>query len=293
MITTFFNILPPFLIILIGFIFGKAFSFDIKIVSKLSLWIMATILTFTFINDYPPKLSQLNTYGFGVAILFIIFYFVSLMFKEYKSLIFTNSVYINTGYLGYPILLSVWGEQALSYGVIYSILNMILGSIFVPMFLGKNINVKNIFKLPYIYVITIAYILSISGISYKNFPKPILETILLLKNAAIPLLLLYVGLSLSKINFKKINFKIVISTILIRLFIYPTLALIFVFITSMEKSLGKVFILESAMPTAINSVILIDAITGDSSDISLTVAATTLISAFTIPIWVFLIERFI
>ncbi|ANQ54467.1 transporter [Thermosipho affectus] len=288
-----FNILPPFVIILIGFLFGKIFPFDIKILSKISLWIMANTLTFTFINDYPPSLSQLKTYGSGIIILFIIFYFISLPFKENKSLLFTNSVYINTGYLGYPILLSVWGEKALSYGVIYSVINMILGSIFVPMFLDKKISLKNTFKLPYIYVIILAYILSLLGINYRNFPKPILETILLLKNAAIPVLLLFVGLSLSKITIKKINHKLLLSTTLIRLFIYPFFALIYVIIFHMEKNLGKVFILESAMPTAINSVILIDALTGDSSDISLTVAITTLFSAFTIPVWVFLIEKII
>ncbi|WP_233119547.1 AEC family transporter [Thermosipho affectus] len=254
---------------------------------------MANTLTFTFINDYPPSLSQLKTYGSGIIILFIIFYFISLPFKENKSLLFTNSVYINTGYLGYPILLSVWGEKALSYGVIYSVINMILGSIFVPMFLDKKISLKNTFKLPYIYVIILAYILSLLGINYRNFPKPILETILLLKNAAIPVLLLFVGLSLSKITIKKINHKLLLSTTLIRLFIYPFFALIYVIIFHMEKNLGKVFILESAMPTAINSVILIDALTGDSSDISLTVAITTLFSAFTIPVWVFLIEKII
>ncbi|MBT1247846.1 MULTISPECIES: AEC family transporter [unclassified Thermosipho (in: thermotogales)] len=288
-----FNILPPFVIILIGFLFGKIFPFDIKILSKISLWIMANTLTFTFINDYPPSLSQLKTYGSGIIILFIIFYFISLPFKENKSLLFTNSVYINTGYLGYPILLSVWGEKALSYGVIYSVINMILGSIFVPMFLDKKISLKNTFKLPYIYVIILAYILSLLGINYRNFPKPILETILLLKNAAIPVLLLFVGLSLSKITINKINHKLLLSTTLIRLFIYPFFALIYVIIFHMEKNLGKVFILESAMPTAINSVILIDALTGDSSDISFTVAITTLFSAFTIPVWVFLIEKII
>lgn len=59
----------------------------------------------------------------------------------------------------------------------------------------------------------------------------------------------------------------------------------------MDNEFARVFVLESAMPTAINSVILIDAITGDASKISLTVAITTLLSAFTIPVWIIVLER--
>ncbi|HCF38766.1 MAG TPA: transporter [Thermosipho africanus] len=291
MINAFLTILPPFLIIIVGYIFGRIFPYDIKIVSKISLWIMASVLSFTFINDYPPKLSYLKSYGLGILFLFILFYILSFAFKKDRFLILTNSIYINTGYLGYPILYSIWGEQAMSYGVIYSVINMLVASIVLPSFIGEKINFKNILKLPYLYVITFAYLLSIFGISYKQLPVPFLETINMLKNSAIPFLLIFTGLSLSKIKIKSVNFYTVIFSTIIRLVLYPAFALIFVFLSKMDNEFARVFVLESAMPTAINSVILIDAITGDASKISLTVAITTLLSAFTIPVWIIVLER--
>lgn len=291
MINAFLTILPPFLIIIVGYIFGRIFPYDIKIISKISLWIMASVLSFTFINDYPPKLSYLKSYGLGILFLFILFYILSFAFKKDRFLILTNSIYINTGYLGYPILYSIWGEKAMSYGVIYSVINMLVASIVLPSFIGEKINFKNILKLPYLYVITFAYLLSIFGISYKQLPVPFLETINMLKNSAIPFLLIFTGLSLSKIKIKSVNFYTVIFSTIIRLILYPVFALIFVFFSKMDNEFARVFVLESAMPTAINSVILIDAITGDASKISLTVAITTLLSAFTIPVWIIVLER--
>lgn len=290
MINIFLSILPPFLIILIGYILGKVFPYDIKIVSRISLWLMGSILSFTFINDYPPTLSQLKLYGSGIILLFFIFYFISLFFKNDKTLVFINSVYINTGYLGYPILFSIWGESAISYGVIYSTINMLLASIFLPLMIGERINLKNIFKLPYIYVIVFAYILAKFNINYHSLPKPLLQTLLMLKESAIPLLLIFVGLSLSKIRFKESKITPVIFSSILRLLIYPLFSLLFVIITKMDKEAAKVFILESAMPTAINSVILVDTLTGNSSKISLTVAVTTIVSSLTIPIWTLLIN---
>ncbi|RDI91993.1 transporter auxin efflux carrier (AEC) family protein [Thermosipho africanus Ob7] len=291
MINAFLTILPPFLIIIVGYIFGRIFPYDIKIISKISLWIMASVLSFTFINDYPPKLSYLKSYGLGILFLFILFYILSFAFKKDRFLILTNSIYINTGYLGYPILYSIWGEKAMSYGVIYSVINMLVASIVLPSFIGEKINLKNILKLPYLYVITFAYLLSIFGISYKQLPVPFIETINMLKNSAIPFLLIFTGLSLSKIKIKSVNFYTVIFSTIIRLVLYPAFALIFVFLSKMDNEFARVFVLESAMPTAINSVILIDAITGDASKISLTVAITTLLSAFTIPVWIIVLER--
>lgn len=229
MINAFLTILPPFLIIIVGYIFGRIFPYDIKIISKISLWIMASVLSFTFINDYPPKLSYLKSYGLGILFLFILFYILSFAFKKDRFLILTNSIYINTGYLGYPILYSIWGEQAMSYGVIYSVINMLVASIVLPSFIGEKINFKNILKLPYLYVITFAYLLSIFGISYKQLPVPFLETINMLKNSAIPFLLIFTGLSLSKIKIKSVNFYTVIFSTIIRLILYPVFALIFVF----------------------------------------------------------------
>ncbi|MBO8160209.1 MAG: AEC family transporter [Thermosipho sp. (in: Bacteria)] len=290
MIDVFLNILPPFILIFVGFILGKLFPYDLKIVSKIALWLMATVIAFTFINDYPPAISNLKDYGLGILIIFFISLIISRFFTKNKDVLLVSGAYVNSGYLGYPILFSLWGEKAMSYGVIYAAMNTIIATTLLPIFIGEKISLKNILKLPYIYTIVSAYILGIYGISYKMLPSPILEPILMIKNSAIPFLLLFVGLSLSKIQLKKTSIKSMIFSTILRLLIIPIFSLLFVNMYKLDPELSKVFVLESAMPVAINSVLLIDALNGDTSLTSLSVFTTTSLSIFTIPFWAFLLE---
>jgi len=179
----------------------------------------------------------------------------------------------------------------MSYGVIYAALNTVIASLLLPIFIGEKVNVKNVLKLPYIYTILTAYILGINGISYKMLPKPLFETVLMIKNSAIPFLLLFVGLSLSRIKFDKSSLKDAFYSTLLRLIIIPVFSLVFVLIYKMNPELSKVFVLESSMPTAVNSVLLIDALSGNTSLISFTVFSTTLLSVLTIPIWAFVLNK--
>lgn len=157
--TTFSAIIPSFLIILIGYTVGKIFSEEtMGLASKVAIWVMVPTVTFTFINEYTPSFSTLGEFGLGVAIIFVIFYLYSRLFKEKKEVIHVTAVTANVGYLGYPILLSLWGEEALSLGVVYATLNIIMFSAVLPMFLGEKVNVKNLFKLPYVYALVAGFL---------------------------------------------------------------------------------------------------------------------------------------
>ncbi|SHH22501.1 AEC family transporter [Thermosipho atlanticus] len=291
MFDVFNSILPPFLIILIGFIYGKIFPFDLKIISRIALWLMATVIAFTFINDYPPSFSNLKNYGIGILLIFLVSLIISRFSKNNKDVILTSGIYVNSGYLGYPILFSLWGEKAMSYGVVYSVMNIIIASIILPIFIGVKVNIKNVLKLPYVYTIIIAYILGINGINYKMLPNLFLETILMIKNSAIPFLLLFVGLSLSKIKLEKSSLMAVSFSTILRLLIIPAFSLTYVYFYKMDFELSKVFVLESAMPVAVNSVLLIDNLGGNTSLTSLSVFVTTILSIFTIPIWAYILDR--
>lgn len=84
--TTFSAIIPSFLIILIGYTLGKVFSEEtMGLASKVAIWVMVPTVTFTFINEYTPSFSTLGEFGLGVAIIFVIFYLYSRLFKEKKK----------------------------------------------------------------------------------------------------------------------------------------------------------------------------------------------------------------
>ncbi|ABQ46519.1 Auxin Efflux Carrier [Thermotoga petrophila RKU-1] len=290
--TTFSAIIPSFLIILIGYTLGKVFSEEtMGLASKVAIWVMVPTVTFTFINEYTPSFSTLGEFGLGVAIIFVIFYLYSRLFKEKKEVIHVTAVTANVGYLGYPILLSLWGEEALSLGVVYATLNIIMFSAVLPMFLGEKVNIKNLFRLPYVYALIAGFLTGKLGWSFRELPEWLVNAILMLKQSAIPYLLLYVGLSVSKLKLGRHLSKIGGIIVVNKLFLAPLIALVFALIYGLEGLTAKVFVLETAMPAAVNAVVLTSALDGDSETVGYGVTLTTFFAIFTLPVWAVILER--
>ncbi len=292
MISQAFNaVLPSFVMIFVGYIYGRIFKDkDINIVNDIATWLMAPLVTFTFTNDYVPSIDVLLKFGGGFAILFVVSFLISRLHKKDRELFFTGNVYVNSGYLGYPVLLALWGEQALALGVVYSFVNVLFGSTFLPAMIRGRFEWKNVVKLPFIYAIAAGWILGLMGISYKALPTGILTGFNWLKDMAIPFLLLQVGLSISKISFEKSDLAHYLILCAERLVLIPLIMVAFSLI--LKPFEAKVFILESAMPIGVNSVVVINTFKKeDTPKAGVTVALSTLLSLFTLPMWAYVLEK--
>ena len=292
MISQAFNaVLPSFVMIFVGYIYGRIFKDkDINIVNDIATWLMAPLVTFTFTNDYVPSIDVLLKFGGGFAILFVVSFLISRLHKKDRELFFTGNVYVNSGYLGYPVLLALWGEEALALGVVYSFVNVLFGSTFLPAMIRGRFEWKNVVKLPFIYAIAAGWILGLMGISYKALPTGILTGFNWLKDMAIPFLLLQVGLSISKISFEKSDLAHYLILCAERLVLIPLIMVAFSLI--LKPFEAKVFILESAMPIGVNSVVVINTFKKeDTPKAGVTVALSTLLSLFTLPIWAYVLEK--
>ncbi len=290
MIEQAFNaVLPSFAMIFVGYVYGKIFRDDISLFNKIATWLMAPIVTFAFMNDYVPPTGVLIRYGFGFFVMFLLSFGLSNLHKLDREIFFTGNVYVNSGYLGYPVLLALWGEKALALGVVYSFVNVFFGSTFLPALIRGKFEIKNILKLPFLYAIILGWGLGKLGISYKSLPIGILTMFNWLKDMAIPFLLLQVGLGISRIEFKVSAIKDYAQIIFERLIFIPVLLFPLAFLfKSME---AKVFLLESAMPIGVNSVVVIGAFKKELvPKAGMTVALTTLFSLLTLPIWAYIIE---
>ncbi|MCX7653819.1 MAG: AEC family transporter [Fervidobacterium sp.] len=284
-------VLPSFLMMFIGFLYGKIFNkSDADIVNKIATWLMAPVITFTFINDYTPNANILLKFTGGFALMFAVSYFVSGFHKSHREIFFTGNVYVNSGYLGYPVLMALWGEKALALGVVYSFVNVLFGSTFLPSMIRGSLELKNALKLPFLYAILIGWVLGVLGISYKQMPYGVLAGFNWIRDMAIPFLLLQVGISISRIKFDWSDIKDYLLLSFERLVLVPAVMLIFTFFLNPFEA--KVFILECAMPIGVNSVVVINTFKKeDTSKAGVTVAITTLFSLITLPLWAVILEK--
>ncbi len=191
---------------------------------------------------------------------------------------------VNSGFMGYPIVLGVLGNDGLLRAILYD-----MGSVLVFLTFGLLLSFifggeyKNILKRTALFPPLWAILL---GVIFNTFDLPLgiaFYLIEYLSKAAIPLIMISLGLSL---NFKiiKFSFKDATMVSILKLFISPLLAFLLVFmflLSGLEKS---VTIIEASMPSAMLSMVL--SIENDL-DINLTAACvfmSTTLSLITLPI---------
>lgn len=205
--------------------------------------------------------------------------------KKIRWSIMLPVIMLNSGFLGYPIALGVFGTNGLVRAIFYDLGSVLvfigLGIILLASFGGSKRDViKRALLFPPLWGILL-------GLLANYFHVPIgfvvSDVLTFLSGAAIPLIMISLGLSLELKGIKEHLSDATFVSIL-RLIISPACAVLIVSIFGLTGLERTVTIIESAMPSAMLSVVL--AITYDL-DIRLTASCvffSTILSLITLPI---------
>lgn len=277
-------LLPIFLTIGVGYVFGRFKEMNLKPVIDLVLYVTVPCLVLSSIIQNP--LDPKDFIIIPVAATFVIFGVGALLFAivrgfqiSYYPGMFVSSMFMNSGILVFPIALSAYGREGLSKAILFDAVNgLLLFTIGVAILLGKE-GFKNMFKLPVIYAIIAATLLNLFRVSP---PAPILNTFSFIGDITIPIMLIVLGYQLNYVRSFVVGPAIYSSVL--RLGFGFLLALAFVNIFKLTGILKEIIILSSSMPTAINSLALTSEYKVDADLAATTVITTTVISFFTIPL---------
>lgn len=201
--------------------------------------------------------------------------------------------YMNTAFVGYPIVEALYGTEAIFYAslsgipfnlMIYSVGTMTLcGST-----TGQKISLKKMLTVPMIVTLVATAIFAFR----IPFPAIVEDTITTLSGATTPMSMIIIGTSLGAIPLKKAltNWRVYVLS-LVRLVLCPVAVyfLMAPFVTN-EMILGIVTVL-TATPTAMVLTILCIQYDRDDSFASSGIFVSTILSALTIPfiIWLLLL----
>ncbi len=196
----------------------------------------------------------------------------------------------NTGFLGYPIIYGFYGPDGLTRAIFCD-----MGSVFASLLFGTYIGIKfgenhndksvirELLKFPPLMTGVFSTILVFFGYNICNFPDFFIKTLNYLSNATIPLIMLSLGLSLSPSSAKFGTMYGIIASF-VRLGIAPLIVFILSYallITGLEKN---VLILESAMPSAMMSLVFAVLYELDIKLVSSACFITTVVSLMVLPI---------
>lgn len=293
-------ILPVFLIFATGYVADKLLKFDIKSISSMSLYILLPLLTFNTFYRNELTIDYLYIFIFtfvltGILLIITIIwgYFMGSS-KEDVAAILLGTLFPNSGNYGTPVALFALGAVAFDYAIVLMVLHGFVIStvgIFIASFgSGATITVKealiNIFKIPVIHGAVAGVVFQLLHI---RLDSGIMDIIEMTGNAAIPVVMLILGMQLARITKESFDIKDVTAVVSIRMIISPVVAALLVLVMPVDDTMKMVFILLNAMPVAANSTMLAVQFNVKPNVVSFSTLITTLISIITIPICLYLI----
>ncbi len=291
--------LPIFILIGIGFGARKIFFIDLKSLTKLNVYVFVPPVLFVKIYETQVTVGLFAAVaGFVLAICFIMFVLSTAVSKLFKypageKTAFLNAMlFFNSGNYGLPMVALAFNGNPLAMTVqifimlVQNVLTNTLG-VFNASSSNKNYGraLKNVFMMPSIYVIIVVII--IKGLNV-NIPGPIMTPLESITNAFIAVALITLGVSLAEVKLR-FNLKNIFAASLIRLIISPAAAFLLVNLMGLEGILAKALILGVATPSAVTTAIIAKEFDNKPEFASEAVFFTTLISAVTIPVIIYLL----
>lgn len=253
-----------YIFIVIGFLFKRTFQEDIneKSFVLLNLYILQPILIFWGLTRSPIDVSFILSpiiYLIAVFIALLIAFFYSKQFikdNQDRSMFLASSMVGNTGNLGIPLGIALFGLQSVPYTSILNLTNIFFIYIFsVYFFAGDKFKfsnaLKEIFKIPAIWSAIFAILHNVLGFSLsEDFDK----VFTMGAYAAIVMQLMLFGIFMSQVRVKSANYRLSFNIVLFKHIILPLIGLVLILNFNIDPFIGAIIFLELMVPLAVNNV---------------------------------------
>ncbi len=286
-----------FVFIIIGYLLRK---FNIlpdssaAVLSKLIMWVFLTSMAFkTFaVNFTVQNLRENMGYLAAGAVCAVVMFFVgNILGEKFGKIPVTKAIYKysfvvpNTGYMGYPIVSGLFGEEALCHFMVFAIPLLIITYTWGAAVLtgGGKISAKSL-KNPMLIGMLLGIIFGLIGIPVPDLPMTILTKS---ANCMAPCAMILAGIVVAKKPLAKaFSHPRAYWASLIRLIAIPAIIMIVFRLLNMDRDIMTIGTLAYAMPMGMNTIVFTEANGMDSSAGTSTVMISHAISVLTIPLFV-------
>ena len=194
----------------------------------------------------------------------------------------------NVGFMGYPVVASIFGHQAVFYAAVLNVINTFavftIGTILIAGNLhdGKHFQKKVLYSTPMLS----AYLaMLIVALGIDNIPGLISQPLTMIGNITVPAALLIIGSSMSQLSLRTmLGNRTVYATTLFRLIIIPLGFYYLCRALGFDSYVVNINTVVIAMPVATYGTILCLKYNRDTTLITEVTLITTLLSMLTIPL---------
>ncbi|MEO1814165.1 MAG: AEC family transporter [Acetobacterium sp.] len=291
------QMLELFLILALGYIAAKKKVVSPNFGSQLSNFILSITLPCMMLASVATMPADTNNLDvimmFIISILFyvvmpFIAYFIArilMVKKEDRHLYMYMTIWSNVGFMGFPVIASIFGEGAIFYATIFNLIfnvsNFTLGIMLMSKDGRKALDLKK-FLSPGM-MSSIAAVIMFSA--HLKLPELLNDTLKTVGDTTTPLAMIVIGIALSGIPVKSVFTEIrLYPYVIIKQIVLPLLAWVILKNVIANPYLLGIVIVIIAMPVATSSVLFANRYENNVALATKGVFITTLASVVTIPI---------
>jgi len=193
----------------------------------------------------------------------------------------------NTGYLGYPLALAIFGRNQLVKAVFYDVFGTALALLTVGILVAERFGAATRESKKVVEILTFPPLIAVTlGFALRPvmLPSFVSQVVGYLAHATVPLIMLSIGLSLKPGHIFDYKGPIAAAGI-IKLLVAPLLALGIGRVAGLASPDSSILVLQASMPAMTLSFVVGQRYKLDTGYIPAVIFTTTLLSAVTIPAW--------
>jgi malate permease and related proteins len=294
-------ILPVFLIIFSGFALERKFALDFRTLISGFIYLLSPALVFSALMKQEIRL--------GLALdllLFMILYTLVLLAiaitvgrllrfpADSRAALSLTTVMMNVGNFGLPLSWFAFGEAGLEVSVLtFVIFNIPLSTLAIVLAQGAGAPLgralRNALRIPIFYALLLALVLKGLALHPPDF---LLRPVELLGQAAIPLMLVLLGMQLARTQLVALPGFLALSTGM-RLLLAPAIAWLLTAILGIEGLTRSVLILQTSTPAAVLPLLYALRFGTRPDLVAGAIFVTTLLSALSLTLLLYLLQLFV
>ena len=291
-----------FVIVIVGYMAGKlgymGGDFDRKLSSLVLNWTCpALILSSAMTGELPDRRFILPLLAISVVTYVVLtgvaFWLPRFMTKrkEDEGVVGFAMMFGNVGFMGYPVVASIFGHEAVFYAAVLNVVNTFavftVGTVLVT---GKTEVEGPRFQKKVLYgspMLSAYLTMLIVALQIENIPAFISQPLTMIGNITVPAALLIIGSSMSQLPLKALmgNTTVYVTTVM-RLAVVPIAMYFLCMLLGFDPYVVNINTVVIAMPVATYGTILCLKYGRDTSLMAEVTFITTLLSMITIPLLV-------
>jgi predicted permease len=288
-------ILPIVAIAAAGFVLGKTREVDAGSLNTVTVYILVPALVFHTLTTTELAAETLAAIAVGVvlftAVMAVLAQGTGTLLGNTEPILGTFvlvSIFSNAGNLGIPVSEFAFGSLGRSPAVVFiavqSVAMYTLGVYLAARGDGSDWRegVRGVFAIPLVYTVVAALLARSVGV-VPPADAAVMETLQLVGDSAIPVMLLILGIELAETDYSTAALQVT-PAVGLKLLVAPVVAVgVAIAVGFQNQTVARVFVLECAMPAAVTTLILTGEFAGDTAgDLAATEYASTAILVSTV-----------